>query len=258
MQQAYDCIDARFVSKHAFQTQLACLMSLRTFENHPLGFLVAWSEQDTANNDMISVIMDDALHTSWQGKAFSDNKGRAAQLFLHDGGTLLDCRNGLVQATTIQFAAKAGCPYRVDGHGTKHQSAVNLSYNWQAVAMVRSVDSDNITIFSPSLTRTGRAVIVSASQSAGMFGWLRMSVGCSPIVEMFGWLRMSVDSSPIVEVRPRVEPDRPARREKENAFCEEVWVMGSNQKMTMHTVIWLQVLNAIAMAVIFWKLQGKF
>jgi len=160
----YDVMGAGHVSKPTLQTQLQSLMEVRMFEDHPLGFLIVWSKTDD-NGDMIGSIMDQYMHTSWKGKTFSDNKGRAAQLFLLDGGTLLNCQNGQVEATTIHFVCRASCPYFLEGHGTKHQSAVNLSFNWNVVVMVRSVNSGDITVLSQSMTRRGFVARVSASQA---------------------------------------------------------------------------------------------
>lgn len=162
LQAVYDFIEADHVSQSAFNIQLQSLMEVRVFEGHPLGFLVVWSKNEDANA-MIGSIMDQDMHNSWTGKAFSENKGRAAQLLLLDGGTMLNCESGRVQAATVHFASHASCPFFLEGHGTKHQSAVNLSFNWNAVVMVRSVDSGDITIFSNSMTRSGRVARVSAS-----------------------------------------------------------------------------------------------
>lgn len=159
----YSCINAKHVSEQAFQSELDNLMRVRGFEGMPTGFLIVWSREDDAKA-MISIIMDQARHAEWKDKRLSDNRGRTRQLFLLDGGTMLNSENGCVQAATIHFASKASCPFILDGHGTKHQTAVNLSYNWDVVVMVRSVDSGDITIFSHALTLAGRAVRVPAAE----------------------------------------------------------------------------------------------
>lgn len=161
LEDVYALIEAKHVSQRAFHTQLQTLMEARVFEGHPLGFLVVWSKKEDASG-LIGSIMDQAMHNSWVGKTFSENKGRTAQLLLLDGGTLLDCNSGRVEATTIHFASHASCPFILEGHGTKHQSAVNLSFHWDVVVMVRSVDSGDITVFSPALTRGGRVARVPA------------------------------------------------------------------------------------------------
>lgn len=161
VQDAYAFIEATHVSEQAFRTELEFLMKVRAYEGHPLGFMIVWNKTEDSN-DMVSAIMNRDMHKSWKGKALSDRGGRAAQLFLLDGGTMLDCKTGIVEATTVHFASRASCPFIMDGHGTKHQSAVNLSFNWDVVVMVRSVDSSDITIFASALTRRGEVARVSA------------------------------------------------------------------------------------------------
>lgn len=165
IQNVYAFIEAPHVSEQAFRNQLEYLMTnLRTYEGGPLGFLIVLSKREDADN-MIGAIMNTAMDSFWKGKALSYNDGLAAQLLLLDGGTMLDCKTGTVEATTIHFASNASCPFFIAGRGTKHQSAVNLSFNWDVVILVRSVDSSDITIFASALTRKGQVACVSASAS---------------------------------------------------------------------------------------------
>lgn len=163
MHEVFSRIDSKCLSKAAFEKEMESLLKVRTYEKEPLGYLIVWSQPEESE-EMIACIMDTTLNNSWSGKKLSDSRPHTAQLFRHDGATMVNFQSGEVQATAIHIAAKPGCPYVMEYHGTKHQSAVNLSWNWDVVVLVRSVDSESITIFSHALTQQGQAVRVAAPE----------------------------------------------------------------------------------------------
>lgn len=212
-----------------------------------LGFLIVLSSNKAT--DMISSIMNKARNKEWEGKMLSDNTGHTGQLLLLDGGTVLDGENGQVQATTVHFAARASCPYIMDGHGTKHQTAVNLSFNWDVVVMVRSVDSADITVFSHALTREGRAVRVPA-YTVGVPGYALgvpvLSQECSNAERNHGLLSCTASTHVGADgVRDVVR--------------EEIDKLFNPQRMVrlMHVAVWLQLGITVLAIRLNWRGQNS-
>jgi len=237
-QHAYATIKADHVPEQVFQTLLECLKRIRTHGGGPLGFLIVLARAGDSD-EMICTIMGEDTHNSWKGNLLADHERRAAQLLSLNGGTLLDCESGRVRAATVHFASRASCPFVLDGHGTKHQTAVNLSFNWDVVVMVQSFDSSDVTIFSPALTRSGKVTRLRAPP------WPSSMPRSMPVNRM-----------QLTEARVN---DAERRTQRHSSLAERIGIHVTTllAAMFVHSS-WLQLVQGIVTVLFFWKLQASF
>ena len=80
----------------------------------------------------------------------------AADLLAFDGATVVDGVSGVIRAIRFKIQPSAGgCQrYKLDKHGTKHNSCLYASSIAPYVAIVRS-DDGHITVFTPAASARG-------------------------------------------------------------------------------------------------------
>jgi hypothetical protein len=139
------------------------LMDWNTYEGVKTGAIIVLSPLECID-EMVATVLDDDKMLQMKGKRLYENEGLARMLFVADGGTIVCGRTGILRATTVQFALRAGCQCKIEGHGSKHNIAVNLTSCGPCVALVRSSDGA-ITIFSSSMTEQGQALRILQTPS---------------------------------------------------------------------------------------------
>ena len=84
---------------------------------------------------------------------------RLRDLLAFDGATVVDGPSGVIRAIRYKIQPSAGGRqrYKLDGHGTKHNSCLYASEVAPYVAVVRS-DDGPITVFTPAASARGSQV----------------------------------------------------------------------------------------------------
>ena len=100
----------------------------------------------------------DCLHRDRDRVCFANDNvdTRLRDLLAFDGATVVDGPSGVIRAIRykIQPSASGRQRYKLDGHGTKHNSCLYASEVAPYVAVVRS-DDGNITVFTPEASARG-------------------------------------------------------------------------------------------------------
>lgn len=128
-----------------------------------------WNKHEEISTGMLLVIkpdgqsvytepIDACLNSNWTERprflSSDEEEAHFRFLFVQDGGLLVDGISMKVLAAASKFFDKPGCIWRADGHGCKHNSAVNLTYFQPCVAVVRSA-AGTVTIFIHEHTQQG-------------------------------------------------------------------------------------------------------
>lgn len=83
-----------------------------------------------------------------------DQDAEFKELFQKDGGVIVHPYDGMVMAVTCKLYPGPDCVYQHRGHGTKHNSALETTWDVSSVAVVRS-DSGGVTMYSTLMTQKG-------------------------------------------------------------------------------------------------------
>ena len=76
------------------------------------------------------------------------------ELFMKDGGLIIHPKHGTVTAVTCKLYPGPTCKYIHGDKGTKHNSALETTWDAPCVAVVRS-ESGGVTLYSTQMTKEG-------------------------------------------------------------------------------------------------------